>query len=333
MSRFSSDSPKRPLWQLLLAPMLFLSLGLHALLLFTPLAASDDEAVPPPDPEEDSIAITRIPPSEAGPAPEATDVTVPAEAVQSPAPKTANPAATSNPSANQPPASGNVRNRNVPRLNSNNGNNRSNRSSDPSASVSDPNPDPPNPSSRLNPEPPSMVIDPLPQDKAAEFLASLQLSNRVAGFIPGLRASLRERYAYSPENTTRSAYDQNETEWIAEVRQETGNSNLEVETYFPPLDVTHKQRVCLTPEPMGRTFIGFVLAPDGRLKSEPVLLRSSGYQFLDEKVMAAFSAADLEAPEVTTAYTIKVEVEVDYGSFRGEDYDCLQVQSPESDPS
>ena len=53
---------KRPLWQYLLAPMLFLSLALHGVVLFAPTGISEDALVPPPDPEEDGIAISRIEP-------------------------------------------------------------------------------------------------------------------------------------------------------------------------------------------------------------------------------------------------------------------------------
>jgi hypothetical protein len=52
----------RPLWQYLLAPMLLLSLVLHGVVLFVPTGVSEDALVPPPDPEEDGIAISRIEP-------------------------------------------------------------------------------------------------------------------------------------------------------------------------------------------------------------------------------------------------------------------------------
>ncbi|MGF1457941.1 MAG: hypothetical protein ACFBSG_02845 [Leptolyngbyaceae cyanobacterium] len=47
-------------WRWLLAPMLLVSVGLHGLVLFTPVGPSDDDLLPPPDPEEDGIAITKI---------------------------------------------------------------------------------------------------------------------------------------------------------------------------------------------------------------------------------------------------------------------------------
>ncbi len=57
------SQPQTPLWQKLLAPMLLVSLGLHGLMLLVPTGASQDEVIPPPDPEQDSVAITRLPTS------------------------------------------------------------------------------------------------------------------------------------------------------------------------------------------------------------------------------------------------------------------------------
>lgn len=63
MTRLSRrQSSKRPLWQFI-APMLLISLALHGAFLLIPVASSDDEVLPPPDPEQDNIAITRIPPT------------------------------------------------------------------------------------------------------------------------------------------------------------------------------------------------------------------------------------------------------------------------------
>ena len=61
--RFAPTDRARPLWQTLFAPMLLASLGLHGLLLFMPTGASSEAPIPPPDPEQDSIAITRVPPA------------------------------------------------------------------------------------------------------------------------------------------------------------------------------------------------------------------------------------------------------------------------------
>ena len=62
-TQMTKPNDSRPRWQRWLAPMLLASLGLHGLILLVPTGASQDEAIPPPDPEQDSVAITRIPPA------------------------------------------------------------------------------------------------------------------------------------------------------------------------------------------------------------------------------------------------------------------------------
>ncbi|WP_008312420.1 hypothetical protein [Leptolyngbya sp. PCC 6406] len=59
-----SPQQKRPLWQSFVAPMLFISLALHGVILLIPTGASESILVPPPDPEEEGISITRLEPSE-----------------------------------------------------------------------------------------------------------------------------------------------------------------------------------------------------------------------------------------------------------------------------
>lgn len=67
---FSKPPGQRPVWQFLLPPMLLVSLGLHGLVLFTPVAPSEEDLVPPPDPaEEDGIALTKIEPPQSRTAP------------------------------------------------------------------------------------------------------------------------------------------------------------------------------------------------------------------------------------------------------------------------
>lgn len=94
MTTSSPQNRKRPLWQILLAPMLLLSLGAHALVLFTPVTPSDDDLVPPPEAsEEDGIAITKIDapkPRSARPPSTTNAVTSAKTTPRSPAPAAAN---------------------------------------------------------------------------------------------------------------------------------------------------------------------------------------------------------------------------------------------------
>ncbi|NEQ46407.1 MAG: hypothetical protein F6K00_23835 [Leptolyngbya sp. SIOISBB] len=51
---------KKPAWYFLLAPMLLASVGLHALVLFVPTGPAEESLLPPPDPEEDGVAVIKI---------------------------------------------------------------------------------------------------------------------------------------------------------------------------------------------------------------------------------------------------------------------------------
>ena len=57
--------PKTPRWRWLIASTVLVSLGLHGLVLFIPTGPTAEELVPPPDPEEDGVAVIKIdaPPS------------------------------------------------------------------------------------------------------------------------------------------------------------------------------------------------------------------------------------------------------------------------------
>ena len=75
-------------WRWLFPLALLASLGMHGLVLFSPVSPSDDELVPPPDPEEDGIAIIKIDAPQ--PRPQAVS---PANATDPNAVRTARPAA------------------------------------------------------------------------------------------------------------------------------------------------------------------------------------------------------------------------------------------------
>lgn len=51
---------KKPAWYFLLAPMLLASMGLHALVLFVPTGPAEEALLPPPDPEEDGVAVIKV---------------------------------------------------------------------------------------------------------------------------------------------------------------------------------------------------------------------------------------------------------------------------------
>jgi len=53
-------TPTSPQLRWLIAPMLLVSLGLHGLFLFLPTGPAEEDLLPPPDPEEDGVAVIKI---------------------------------------------------------------------------------------------------------------------------------------------------------------------------------------------------------------------------------------------------------------------------------
>lgn len=325
MSYFSTDAPaRRPLWQTLLAPMLLASLGLHGLLLLIPVASSDEAAIPPPDPEQDNIAITRIPPaaadttpSQALPAAAMVPQAVPQRSVQ-PVPQqrgSANVPASRQPTTARSAASPNVsrtpatlptgtRQGNLPRLSSQ----REPARNSPTARVNPPNPGAP----IAQPTVPS-----LGQDRRETILAYVASLNLPEDRLTQLSATIWQRYGYSTLNTSRGEYTDNLTQWQEDIQQETGLADLVAEEDRTDFDVEIKRRVCLV-QPPGDIKIGFVANPNGSLQQDPVLLRSSGYEILDQKALERLGQYAPEQADSIKAYTVTVETAVDYGPN-----DCL----------
>ena len=338
MTRFPIEhNAKRPLWQVLLAPMLLASLGLHGLFLLIPVASPNGAVIPPPDPEQDNIAITRIPPAAEEPATanEATvgSTSVPQALPQRPGqstPSTQNRAAarigapshqTAAGTATQPRASGP----------------RSAETSSPQAASREALPALPGQgnsatsqtTARVDPagpqvpaaEPTIPALGPDRRERILAYVASLDFSQER---MDQLAATLWQRYGYSSLNTRRGEYTDNLTQWQAEIRQQTGMEALTAEEERTNFSVEMQRRACLS-QPPGEVKIGYVVNPDGSFRQEPVLLRSSGYRELNQQALETIRQFGPPASEQIKAYTVTVETSVDYGP-----YDCL---APPQQPS
>jgi hypothetical protein len=323
--RFTAPKKSKPLWQTLLAPMLLASLGLHGLVLMLP-AGSSDEVIPPPDPEQDSVAITRVPPpavpansptqpvaglSPAAPLPAQTQPRPSQPLAQSPqtaAPRSAAP----RPAAPRP------------------------RSSPPSSTATPPNSAPNPSSSDSTPSPPAQPPAVVPSPDAAQpsrplfnselgegLMAYAAALNVPLAQVDRLRASIQDRFGYAYAATTDEAYSTNQSQWEASIQQETGLADLGVERDRTDFSVTYPQRVCLRHEP-GEIRLGVLTAADGRPQPTPVVLRSSGYGALDDRALQAVMEHTFPATGAMKAYTVTVNTQVDYGR-----HPCLGTQ-PES---
>ncbi|NJL48879.1 MAG: TonB family protein [Leptolyngbyaceae cyanobacterium SM2_5_2] len=306
--------PSKPLWQSLLAPMLFASLGLHAVLLMLPTGASDEAAIPTPDPEQDSVAITRVPPPSTPAAPVTQPVSgVPAtQALQRPG-QPLPPAQGGGQLGAPPPAQTQARRPPAPAQQSRPASN-STAAATPSPAPARPNPSAgTRPAAVPTPPPPSQPSRPLFNPEIGERLMAYAAAlNLPQAQVDGLRASVQNRFGFAADKTTREAYSANLGAWEGSIRQETGLTDLSAEVDRTDLSVTYPQRVCLANEP-GEVRVGVLVNPDGSQRGEPAVLRSSGYGALDQKALAAVEAHEFPKAEGIKAYTVTVATRVDYG--------------------
>ncbi|MFH7244942.1 MAG: hypothetical protein ACHWZW_19070 [Spirulina sp.] len=335
------SKPQAPLWQRLIAPMLLASLGLHGLILLVPTGASQDAAIPPPDPEQDSVAITRIPPT--NPAePDGDDVaatrppmgqTPPGQSPAAPVggiariqrPTTGSTAGSSarSTAASQPTSS---------RTPSRTASRQSGRSSSPSRSQANtpapgsasgadrpaspapasPTPQPSAPPVSATPAPTTNSQPLTPSDLRAQLQAYAAELNLPQGRIDRLAANLRQRFSYNAAASAEEVLPINQTQWQDQIRQATGLADLTATPLPDPLAMVYRQRVCLTPAP-GPVKVGLLANPDGTQAEDPVVLQSSGYGAVDTRAIRAATDHTLPRADQPKAYILTVDPEVDPG--------------------
>lgn len=309
--------------------MLLASLGLHGLLLFFPVASSEDGAIPPPDFEQDNIAITRIPPSAPpqtlpGAASGTASASTPTAAVGQRGPaaapaqtgaqigtqRTASSQATERNRTSSGSARSSARNTQSRQATSNQGS-VPNLASGPSSSTATPPTPPPPASVALQPRTFNSEIH-------QRLLAHAQTLGLPQTQMAQLAQVLVQQYGYSTDNTSGQAYNANLDRWIEAVKQSSGNPNLWNEPLEPSLTVTHYRRVCLEPSPQPAV-VGVVVSPQGSPQGEPTLLKSTGYTYLDQVAIQAVKQHDFSPTESQKAYTVNVAIGVEYGTL-----ECLK---------
>ncbi|WP_156119655.1 energy transducer TonB [Leptolyngbya sp. KIOST-1] len=317
-NRFTASKPSRPLRQLL-APMLLASLALHGLVLMLPSGSSSDVVIPPPDPEQDSVAITRVPPAgtpdtEAAPPPLAPAV-APATVGTAATPVQPQPTRPSTPvrPAQASPAAAR------PRGGTTQSTPRANGAVPPSTSADSP----PSATPATPPAPPSApsASQPLFEGDLGErlraYVAGLSLSPER---IEQLRAAILQRVTYTAEATTTAAYEQNLSQWQQTIRTETGLSDLTPAPAPEDLAVTVVQRACLS-EPPGPVQAGVLVSPSGTVRSQPVVLRSSGYGVVDDRALQAVASHQFPSASEARAFTVTIATELAGQS------DCLRIEN------
>lgn len=326
--------------KLLFNPIFLLAVGMHAGLLLIPVAGgSSDDIVPAPDPEGESITVTRIPPQpktppkpaagQAAPKPNRPATTAPptgttarSATASKPATRGANqPQRTQGSStsrgsqgqssASRPSANGNNRSNTTARGSSSN-----NQSSQPAPNTPNASPGLPNLPEDSNNAPSSVPVETVPSKPDLVALREGAQSQDV----PNLLQQFLARLHHSVLSTTEPEVEEAKRTWLAALEQQPGlqvsspealeksltlNYPLTVEAASP-----RRLRSCLNPLPVSG-MVGVVLAANGEMATEPTLLRSSGYGFLNDIALEKIKDYS-DFPEDSGQKIYTVDVEVDY---------------------
>ncbi len=264
--------------------MLLASIGLHGLVLFAPVGPSEDDLLPPPDPEEDGIAITKIeaPQSRqpvAAPANSGTVKTAPARSSAAATPATAARSASStqsNTSQRQSPTS--------PSQSSG----RSPRSGQPTVpdlstvdSVQNPNPDTPSV---------EVPVADTPTDPFEEYIEGFGNYNGVT--------------------VTAEEAEQLRSSWLESFSDRgAAFTNLEIQPLSSLDPVPYAANICLPSAPTTAEVLVLVDA-EGELDDYQPFLQQTGYRNFNDAAKALIAAHDF--PEAAGPQAYLAEVAVDY---------------------
>jgi hypothetical protein len=283
--------------------MLLLSLGLHGLILFAPTAPADDELVPPPDPEEDGITVTRIDPPtvrETAPPPSTTETPAPAATGRRENPAAIAPAANRHQITAPVEASTNASRQGRPPYRTPASRtpesrvrpataNRQDRLPTLAASVNPPDPPPP----EVNQSPPS---------GQRQFLDYADLI-----------ATYQGRIAPSPEEA-----NERRAIWLSSFTTKGGSyRDIEIESLVTVEPIPYEAKLCLPGTPDTAELLVLVEA-DGTVNSDIMTLRSTGYRKFNQAALALAQRHDYPATGQPQAYSVQVRV----------DYDAANCQWP-----
>ncbi|MEO1404516.1 MAG: hypothetical protein AAFV72_25145, partial [Cyanobacteria bacterium J06635_1] len=228
-------------------PIFLLALGLHAALLMIPISGSSDEVVPAPDPEGETISVTRIPTEDDKGAtvaakPATSSQTVAAKPAQASRPAQQAQAGPPRTSAQRSAQSNRQANGGANRANGRNtqGGNRNaaNRNVDDEiASLGESSTPPPPPGSRETP--PANATPPASPQEPLTLAALLEKAKRpVPERLKDLLALFSTAYNYQAGQTNDAAETQARDSWLAGIRDRTGLT-LEPESLEKPVKIPY----------------------------------------------------------------------------------------------
>ncbi|MEM1240342.1 MAG: hypothetical protein AAGI45_10925 [Cyanobacteria bacterium P01_H01_bin.26] len=304
--------------KLLFNPIFLLAAGLHAGLLLIPVAGgSSEDAVPAPDPEGESITVTRIPPQQ-------TQPSNPGSTAARPSPATATQTAAGGgaaartvqqqranrrrPQGGQPANGGSV----PPNQDSSSSTQVARNSQTDDAPPGLPAlPDSSEPSGAAPPE------ESTPQ--AAPTLTALK-DGAGSQTVPDLLKVFLARLRYGWLEARDVAAMEAKQAWLADLEEQPEIQVSAPEELAQPLSISYplmvdyngprEIRSCLNPSPMAG-LIGVVVDTNGAIATEPTLLRSSGYDFLNDVALDRIKDYS-EFPTGGSQKAYMVPVEIDY---------------------
>ncbi|MFE4108162.1 hypothetical protein [Almyronema epifaneia] len=120
---------------------------------------------------------------------------------------------------------------------------------------------------------------------------------------------LSRAYTYNPRNTTPAEATANLAAWTAQLSATAATADL-----APPISsqvtLAYPLKVCLHEAPQSAK-VGALVAANGNLIDLPVLLKSTGYEGLNEKAIAAIQAQSFEQTERSQTYVYDVTIDYD----------------------
>ncbi len=307
--------------KLLFNPIFLLAAGLHAGLLMIPVAGgSSDGIVPAPDPEGESITVTRIPPKTVQPSeqtaipqsrpavPTTTGVAaLPQPGAQPTGASQQRPSQTSQSAVSKSPTTSSNSNT------ENRSNQNTNRDSTSEIAVlsSDEN-------SRANNNAGNRTSG-AQTEQAAPTLVALK-DGVQSQEVPKLLRDFLARLRHSVLSTTDPEVEEAKRVWLAALSEQPDIQVSDPQDLDKALAISYPLMAddngsrrflsCLTPVPE-KGLVGVVIDSDGAIATEPTLLRSTGYEFLNEIALAKIQDYT-DFPDANSQQLYTVDIEVDY---------------------